>query len=141
MCRWSGNTGLSQVIFVYVVLSRDILVYQQVRRARGYLDSLCMDGAEVAVNCEWNVRSCPTCWCPDGDLARTDKTYKFRRVAEVLSKLDAARDELLDEDDDTLPGLLRSAYVIGCSPATHGCLFPSLSCSCLAQRTNRTNGI
>ena len=63
-----------------------------------------MDGAEVAVNCAWNVRSCPTCWCPDGDIARTDKTYKFRRVVEVMSKLDAARDELLDEDDDTLQG-------------------------------------
>ena len=46
-----------------------------------------MDGAEVAVNCAWNVRT------------RTDKT-----VADVLSKLDAARDELLDEEDDTLPG-------------------------------------
>ena len=33
-----------------------------------------MDGAEVAVNCAWNVRSCPTCWCPDDELARTDKT-------------------------------------------------------------------
>ena len=80
------------------------MVYQQVRRARGYLDSLCMDGAEVAVNCACNVRSCPTCWCPDDDLARTDKTYKYRRVEEVLSKLDAALDELLDAEDDTLPG-------------------------------------
>ena len=89
---------------MYTNLTLDISVYQQVHRARGYLDSLCMDGAEVAVNCAWNVRSCPTCWCPDDDLARTDTTYKYRRVAEVLSKLDAARDELLDEDDDTLPG-------------------------------------
>ena len=67
-----------------------------------------MDGADVAVNCAWNVRSCPTCWCPDDatrrDLARTDKTYKHRRVEEVLSKLDAALDELLDAEDDTLPG-------------------------------------
>jgi len=104
MCRWSGKSGLSRLILVYTNLTLDISVYQQVRRARGYLDSLCMDGAEVAVNCAWNVRSCPTCWCPDDDLARTDTTYKYRRVAEVLSKLDAARDELLDEDEDTLPG-------------------------------------
>ena len=63
-----------------------------------------MDGAEVAINCAWNVRSCPTCWCPDDDLARTDETYKSRRVADVLSTLDAARDELLDDDGDKLPG-------------------------------------
>ena len=60
MCRWSGKSGLSQLILVYTNLTLDISVYQQVRRARGYLDSLCMDGAEVAVNCAWNVRSCPT---------------------------------------------------------------------------------
>ena len=58
----------------------------------------------MAVNCACNVRSCPTCWCPDDDLARTDKTSKYRRVEEVLSKLDAARDELLDAEDDTLLG-------------------------------------
>ena len=65
-----------------------------------------MDGAEVAVNCAWYLRSCPTCWCPDDDLARTDKTHKYRRVEEVLSELDrdAALDELLNEDDDTLQG-------------------------------------
>ena len=63
-----------------------------------------MDGTEVAINCAWNVRSCPTCWCPDDEFARTDNTYKYRHAAEVLSKLDAARDELLDEDGDTQPG-------------------------------------
>ena len=68
-----------------------------------------MDGAEVAINCAWNVRSCPTCWCADDDLARTDKTYKSRRVADVLSQLDAARDELLDDDGDTLPGFSKEA--------------------------------
>ena len=68
-----------------------------------------MDGAEVAINCAWNVRSCPTCWCADDDLARTDKTYKSRRVADVLSELDAARDEFLDDDGDTLPGFSQDA--------------------------------
>ena len=128
---------------MYTNLTLDISVYQQVRRARGYLDSLCMDGAEVAVNCAWNVRSCPTCWCPDDDLARTDKTYKYRRVAEVLSKLDAAQDELLDEDDDTRPGCaqdVKDAEKRICSHATHGCLCPTSSCSCLAPRMNCTNG-
>jgi hypothetical protein len=40
-----------------------------VRRTRAYLDSLSMDGAEVAVNCLCSVRSCATCWCPDDALA------------------------------------------------------------------------
>ena len=87
MCSWSGKSGLSQLILVYTDLTLDILVYQQVRRSRGHLDSLCMDGAEVAMNCALNIRT------------RTDKI-----VVDVLSKLDAALDELLDEDDDTLLG-------------------------------------
>jgi hypothetical protein len=43
--------------------------YCQVRRARAYLDSLSMDGAEVAINCLCSARSCATCWCPDSELA------------------------------------------------------------------------
>ena len=68
-----------------------------------------MNGAEVAINCAWNVRSCPKCWCPDEDLARTGETYKSRRVADVLSKLDAARDELMDDDSDRLQGFSKDA--------------------------------
>ena len=88
---------------MYTVLTWDVSGYEQVRRCRGYLDSLCMDGAEVAINCAWNVRSCPTCWCPDDEFARTDNTYKYRHAAEVLSKLYAARDELLDEVGMAVP--------------------------------------
>jgi hypothetical protein len=78
----------------------------QVQRGRGYLDSLSMDGAEVAVNCLCSVRSCPTCWCPDNELA--DKhllASKFRRMAEVMAQLDA-HDDLLDEDDKLI-GLVK----------------------------------
>ena len=49
------------------------------------------------------------CWCTDDDLARTEKTYKSRRVADVLSELDAARNKLLDDDCDTLPGFSKDA--------------------------------
>ncbi len=45
----------------------------QVRRCRAYLDSLSMDGAEFAVNCLCSAHSCPTCWCPDSDMAKADK--------------------------------------------------------------------
>jgi hypothetical protein len=41
----------------------------QVLLCSAYLDSLSMDGAEVAVNCLCSARSCATCWCPDSELA------------------------------------------------------------------------
>ena len=62
----------------------------KVRRSRAYLDSLSMDGAEVAVNCLCSVRSCPTCWCPDRELADAHSgECKYRRMAEVMEELDA----------------------------------------------------
>jgi hypothetical protein len=36
---------------VYTLYVHDMYLYVQVRRTRAYLDSLSMDGAEVAVNC------------------------------------------------------------------------------------------
>ena len=70
---------------------------------RAYLDSLSMDGAEVAVNCLCSARSCATCWCPDSELAdRHSRECKYRRMAEVMEQLDAERDKLLDEDDQLL---------------------------------------
>ncbi len=70
------------------------------RRGRAYLDSLSMDCAEVAINSLCSARSCATCWCPDDELAdRHRGECKYRRMAEVMAELDAARDELLDEDD------------------------------------------
>jgi hypothetical protein len=72
-----------------------------VRRVRAYLDSLSMDGAEVAINCLCSVRSCATCWCPDDELADGHRgECKYRNMAHVAEQLDAARDKLLDEDDD-----------------------------------------
>ena len=38
------------------------------------------------MNCAWNVRSCPTCWCPDDDLTRTDKTSPVLQVHFAPSK-------------------------------------------------------
>jgi hypothetical protein len=59
-----------------------------------------MDGAEVAVNCLRSAWSCATCWCPDSELADGHcGKCDYRRMAEVMEQLDAARDELLDEDD------------------------------------------
>ncbi len=66
-----------------------------------YLDSLSMDCAEVAVNCLCSARSCATSWCHDNEL--TDGHHgecKYRRMAEVMGELDAARDQLLDEDGE-----------------------------------------
>ena len=83
----------------------DILVhthiyYFQARRMRAYLDSLSMDGAEVAVYCLCSARSCATCWCPDSELADGHRgECHYRRMAEVMEELDAARDVLLDEED------------------------------------------
>ena len=62
-----------------------------------------MDGAEVAVNCLCSVRSCATCGCPDNELADGHRgECKYRRMAEVMGELDAARDELLDEDGELI---------------------------------------
>ena len=58
-----------------------------------------MDGAEAAVNCLCSVRSCATCRCPDNKLADAHHCKcKYRRMAEVMEELDAACDELLEED-------------------------------------------
>jgi hypothetical protein len=71
----------------------------QVQRARAYLDSLSMDGAKVAVNCLCSVCSCVTCWCPDNELADAHcGVCQYSRMAEVMEELDAASDQLLDDD-------------------------------------------
>jgi hypothetical protein len=60
-----------------------------------------MVGAEVAVNCMCSARSCATCWCPDNELANAHSSEcKYRRMAEVMGELDAACDQLLDEDGE-----------------------------------------
>ncbi len=69
---------------------------------RTYLDSLSMDGAEVAINYLCPVRSCLT-WCPDDELADGHRrSCRYRRMAEVMEQLDAARDEFLEEDDELI---------------------------------------
>ena len=86
--------------------------YCQVRRVRAYLDSLSMDGAEVAINCLCSARSCATCWCPDSELADAHRgECAYRRMAEVMEELDAARDQLLD-DDDGLIGLVKDVKAV-----------------------------
>jgi hypothetical protein len=65
-----------------------------------------MDGAEVAVNCLCSARSCATCWCPDNELANALHECKYRRMADVMGELDAACDELLDQDGE-LTGLVK----------------------------------
>ena len=66
-----------------------------------------MDGAEVAVNCLCSARSCATCWCPDDELADAHRGERqYRRMAEVMEELHAARDHLLN-DNDELVGLVK----------------------------------
>ena len=77
----------------------------QVPRCRGFMDSLSMDGAEVAMHCMCSNRSCPTCTCPDKELAdphRGNCTYST--AAAVMAVLDEARDEFLDDDDHVKRG-------------------------------------
>ena len=86
--------------YLYVQVYNEIY-HLQVRLFRAYLDSLSMDGAEVAINCLCSARSCATCWCPDSELADGHRgECQYRRMAEVMEQLDAARDALLDEDDE-----------------------------------------
>jgi hypothetical protein len=71
-----------------------------------------MDGAEVAINCLCSARSCATCWCPDSELADAHRgECAYRRMAEVMAELDAARDQLRD-DDDGLIGLVKDVKVV-----------------------------
>ena len=76
----------------------------QVRLCRGYMDSLCMDGAEVSMACMCSNRSCPCCWCPDSQLDDTQSTCKYRRAKDEFAQLDAAREQLLGDDDYVLRG-------------------------------------
>ena len=47
------------------------------------------------------VRPAGQCWCPDNELADAHHgECKYRRMAEVMGELDAARDELLEEDGE-----------------------------------------
>ncbi len=70
------------------------------RRTRAYLDSLSMDGTEVAVNYLCSVHSCAICWCPNHELADAHwGACKYCRMAEVMAQLDTESDALLDGDD------------------------------------------
>ncbi len=66
-----------------------------------------MDGAEVSVTCLCSTRSCATCWCPDSELADGHRgECQYRGMTEVMEQVDAARNELLDEED-TLVGRVK----------------------------------
>ena len=107
-------------IIVYMCIYMGILVYThiyyfQARRMRAYLDSLSMDGADVAVNCLCSARSCARCWCPDSELADGHRgECHYRRMAEVMEQLDAARDDLLDEEDHVVGRVKDVKAVEGC---------------------------
>jgi hypothetical protein len=74
----------------YVLVCIHINLFQ-VRCVRAYLDSLGMEGDEVAVNCLCSARSCATCWCPDNELADAHHgACEYHRMAEVMEQLDAA---------------------------------------------------
>jgi hypothetical protein len=95
-------------------------------------------------------RSCATCWCPDDELADGHRgECQYRRMAKVMEQLDAARNRLLD-DDDELVGRVKDVKEVE-KRLRHRLLprnawrlvpwFPYLSSSCLPQRTNYTNGM
>jgi len=95
--------------FIYLVYDIHIQTLYQVRLCRGYMDSLCMDGAEVSMACMCSNRSCPCCWCPDSQLDDTRSSCKFRRAKDVFAQLDAAREQMLDEEDCVLRGKAEAA--------------------------------
>jgi hypothetical protein len=72
----------------------------------------------------------------------------YSRLAEVMEQLDAARDNLLDEDDQ-LVGRVKDKEEVekslrhkatSCFSAMYGDKYPFSSSSCLSPRTNCTNG-
>ncbi len=60
-----------------------------------------MDGAKVAVDCLCSVLSCVTCWFPNNELADAHRgECKYCKMIEVMEQLNAASDQLLDEDGE-----------------------------------------
>ena len=73
----------------------------------------CAEVAEVAINCLCSARSCDCCWCPDNELADGHRgECKYRKMAEVMAELDAAHDELLEEDGE-LKGHVKDVKEVG----------------------------
>ncbi len=68
----------------------------------------------MAVNCLCSTRLCATCWCLDSELADGHhKECQYSKMAEVMEQLDAASDELLDEDNQLLGKPLVTAARLG----------------------------
>ena len=83
-----------------------LIFLYQVWLCRGYIDSLCMDGAEVSMACRCSTnRSCPCCWCFDSQLHETHNTCEYRKEADVFAQVEVALDELLDDDENVLQGI------------------------------------
>ena len=98
-----------------------------------------MDGAEVAVNCLCSVRSCATCWCPDNELANAHRgECQYRRMAEVMEELDAARDELLEEDGQ-LKGRVKDVKEVEKRAATLAAAIAALAAVIAARAGTRFN--
>ena len=93
--------------YILLITYIDIHIPCQVRLCWGFMDSLCMDCAEVFMACMCSNRCCPCCWCPNSQLVDTQPPCKYRRAKDVFAQLDAVRDQLLDDEDCVLKGRLK----------------------------------
>ena len=71
----------------------------RIRLSRAFYHVLVLDGAEVAAAATMcDTRQCPVCTCPHDELDRTDVAYPYRHTEEVKAKVEAARQEHLDDE-------------------------------------------
>ena len=71
---------------------------RKVRLCQGFYSFFSMDGEEVAATLLCSTGDCPVCECPKEELDCTDKLYPLRHAKSVREAIDAAREELLEED-------------------------------------------
>ncbi len=64
----SGTIVYVPSMYQYIPVMLWYVQYWQMLCFHAYLDSLSMDGSEVAVNCLCSELSCVTCWCDSGVL-------------------------------------------------------------------------
>ena len=74
----------------------------QLRLSRGYVDSLCVDDAEVSMAGMRSNQSCPTCWCTyphsDGVQDRVWLEYAYCKLHPVLQYLSTKLAEWIGEN-------------------------------------------
>ncbi len=108
-----------------------------------------MDWEDIATNCLCFAHSFPTCLCPDSELADGHRgECQYRRMAEVMKQLDAARTTcwtimMTWSGVSKMSKKSRRGSGISCCRTTHGvwCLSWTLTCSCQHPRTNCINGM